>query len=535
MRENKKKVTEKFLVRVMAMVLVPLLTATICLLILGISDLRELARKMTYDKFAATAVLVQNSSSDTIMEEMNALAKERSMELSFLRDGKYVYSTDMELYGAKSEVVDSEGKIVQHVVDGVPYLSATFPMNDGTTLLISEDKEAYLNLLSPYQKDIFMAGVIMCITFAITASVLMMRIVKALVSVEKAVGILGEGNLNNEYDAKLLVRKDEIGNIYRNAKSMDDMFVEVVSKLLGTIKDLEEIAGVIKTSVETCIQSTAGITAAVEGVAQGATDQATECTNGTSATVEISALVTGVVSSAEELKTMSQDMVNIKDESLGKLNDLVSHNETSAEAIKGIATQITQTSESIESVIAIIQKIEAISSQTNLLSLNASIEAARAGEAGRGFAVVAGEIGKLAEQTKTLTKEIADNVASLSANSEVSLKMMNEVSESSEAQSQLIDATKDNFVVLGDSINKSLGSFEGIAQAMDQLSTRSDNLVDMLSNLSAISEENAASTQECTASTITLDGIMVDLQGKVDILEQNKDTLVELSQFFKIN
>jgi len=536
MREKKsrKSLLSSFKTQLLAMSILPMLFSLLVVLIVAITGMRNLAQTMMYDKFECTSILVQNSSQDTIDAEMKAIAEEQDMILSFLKQGKIVYSTNLELIGSASDITETEHSLVRHTVNNIEYLSATFEMRDGSTLLVSEERNTYLNLLSPYQVKMFWTGVAMLISAIIIIFVLSTRIAKILGAVRDIVHEVGRGNLNNDYDEKLLSRKDEIGSIYRNTKSMDEMFMDVVSKMRSTINGLNDSAETIKVSVDTCLENTNGIESAVEEVAQGASQQANECTTGTGATAEINQFIDGVVIESNGLKAVSDNMFRLKDVSLESLNQLVEHNEDNTIAIKDIAKQIAETNESITNVIEIIQKIEQISSQTNLLSLNASIEAARAGEAGRGFAVVASEIGKLAEQTSALTKEITDHVAILNLNSENSLQMMSGVSESAIAQSKLITLTKDGFSELDQNINQSVSSINAIAKAMDELSTQSANLVDTLSSLSAISEENAASAEECSASVVSLNGTMEDLKQKVNVLEGNKNALIKLVEFFHV-
>lgn len=87
--------------------------------------------------------------------------------------------------------------------------------------------------------------------------------------------------------------------------------------------------------------------------------------------------------------------------------DLLVDDITVAKEVSGLLGKATEDIEQMFSVIS------AIATRTNMLALNATIEAARVGEAGRGFAVVAGEVGKLAHQSTTVTKEIQINVASI--------------------------------------------------------------------------------------------------------------------------
>jgi methyl-accepting chemotaxis protein len=77
---------------------------------------------------------------------------------------------------------------------------------------------------------------------------------------------------------------------------------------------------------------------------------------------------------------------------------------------KEVSGLLEKTTKDIEQMFAVIS---GIAKRTNLLALNATIEAARVGEAGRGFAVVAGEVGKLANQSSKVTKEIQLNVVAI--------------------------------------------------------------------------------------------------------------------------
>jgi len=86
----------------------------------------------------------------------------------------------------------------------------------------------------------------------------------------------------------------------------------------------------------------------------------------------------------------------------------------------GVAEQVGSSSERMNDLRTaashvgnVVRLITDIAEQTNLLALNAAIEAARAGDAGRGFAVVASEIRKLADQTRSATRQIDDQITAM--------------------------------------------------------------------------------------------------------------------------
>lgn len=94
--------------------------------------------------------------------------------------------------------------------------------------------------------------------------------------------------------------------------------------------------------------------------------------------------------------------------------------------------------------------IAGIANKTNMLALNASIEAARAGEHGRGFAVVAKQVGELAAQSASSSKEIKETIQSIQGFTSEMVTGMEELAKSVEEQKVIAEEIKKAFADIND-------------------------------------------------------------------------------------
>lgn len=147
---------------------------------------------------------------------------------------------------------------------------------------------------------------------------------------------------------------------------------------------------------------------------------------------------------------------------------------------------MSQINAAVQEISQISLMIEDISSQTNLLSLNASIEAARAGESGRGFAVVAGEIGHLSNQTTDALKQTGDIINRSSDIIRAGLETANQtatafqeiqkVTEQYQHISSRLSETVLEQTTAVDSVNKQLHSLKDIAEENSGLAGETDKM-----------------------------------------------------------
>lgn len=228
--------------------------------------------------------------------------------------------------------------------------------------------------------------------------------------------------------------------------------------------------------------------------------QAEETQDVNAKVTEIGKAVDHTFASVDVLANGYERVMNYSSQVDTMLEELTNVSKETKESVDAVRKQTDATNISATEIRKATASITGIAFQTNLLSLNASIEAARAGEKGKGFAVVASEISKLAEQSKKTAAQITKIVDTLIENSNASVKIMIKVIEDIKLQSEKLNNTSEIFEGLEREMGGVAGAIEEITLAMVELEGLKEDVIGSVSNLAAISEENAASSEEISAS-----------------------------------
>ncbi len=168
-----------------------------------------------------------------------------------------------------------------------------------------------------------------------------------------------------------------------------------------------------------------------------------------------------------------------------------------ANSMEDMNDVVSVVGESAQKINSIVDMINSISSQTNLLSLNASIEAARAGEAGKGFAVVAQEIGQLAQNSADSTQQISTIIK------EITVQIEN-LSDKSKSNMEEINSNMEAVNVAGSTFEEIFKSLDETSDIVGEMIAKVGSVDEIATSMAAISEEQSASTQEVSATATHL-------------------------------
>ena len=237
--------------------------------------------------------------------------------------------------------------------------------------------------------------------------------------------------------------------------------------------------------------------------------------------VELSDTSQGLYEYATEMQKRAEKLeksaVENKKNTSNIVNDII---EKLQQAIEG--------SKSVDRVNDLTNDILSISSQTNLLSLNASIEAARAGEAGRGFAVVADEISQLANSSR----EAANNIQNIN---NMVVAAVNDLIKNANTMVDYTNETilpdYDAFVNSGRQYNEDAVHINGIVSRFNDMSTHlkqlMESITESINGINTAVDESTNGTANVAANTSDL---VRDIGEIANAMDDNKQVAGNLSE-----
>ena len=411
------------------------------------------------------------------------------------------------------------------VINGDTYYVAYVPLTlaDGTVWgmgFAGEKIESVNTVRSKMAQEMGIIGVIILLLSAVAITFSSRLIQKPMKKITGSLQALSQGELSVEIDAVSDVR--DIKKIIDSAKELQQRLTGVVTKVSENTEALDQAVETVDVMSENSASGAKTISVAVSEVTLGnqSLAQHVERVSGETLAIEkgideINQNVQALVTNATGIKQVNMDAASYMDkvmESSGKSVDVVAQ----------INVQIEETNKAVSKIDQAVAMITSIANQTNLLSLNASIEAARAGEAGRGFAVVADEIRELADQSKNSAEEIQNIINHVKEQSEKTVRLSSLVAETIAEEQVLVKDAQDKFDDLSEGVEASVVAISSIHEKTAALNGATERIVSVVSDLSALSEENAASSEEMNAS-------VEDITEGVEEIKRNSDEMRGMS------
>ena len=537
---------------------IPMIAAIVALTVYASGKMKNELIDSTYLRLKACSTSVEQYFTWDIREDIlekddisyqfiDSLQEEHIEQTLFMGDERFITSI-VDEDGKRIEGTKADPKVWETVKAGNDYVADGVKINgeryyvyympvrsdDGEILGMAfsgERESAVRNAITGMLRRLVLLAGCMIVLFTAILVYLSFRIRKPLLATAEYIDCIANGDLSGNLEVKSVIR--EVTILIRASAALKEKLNSIVTEVDGHATQLDNNMESLNALASASSKGANQIRQAIDELSKTAVSLAENVQSVNARMMEMGDNVTAIHSETVTLNENSDKMDHANRNASESMNLVLTSSHTSSAIIEEMIVQVKATNEAIASISKAVELISDITSQTNLLSLNASIEAARAGQAGRGFAVVATEIKQLADQSSqgaATIKNIADDILEKSNKSVELTERMRALAEKEQAD---IGSAKTGFDTLSQIIEANVATAGTIAEKTKNLEELKQTIINNITELSAISEENAASNEEVTANVSSIAESIDRISEDTGMIKKVSADLEEQMKYFK--